>query len=215
MSAWGIEQGFVETNPAKSIRLPKPCTAHRCLTAAEAKRLFKVINKLEDERSINPKYGAAIRLLLLTGARKTEILGLRWTEIDWSRARIVLAPERTKTGGKIGMRYIPLSEPAIQVLKRMPRTHEFVFPAGRRMAGYAKGLQKVWCQVREAAGLPGMRVHDLRHSFASLALAQSANIVVISRALGHTTTRMTERYLHTSDADLRHLVHNIGVGLEL
>jgi integrase len=147
-----------------------------------------------------------LRLLLFTGARKTEILALRWSEIDWAARRIVLTPDRSKTGGKVGERRIPLSDAALEVLHSMPRTADYVFPGGRRSTNHTTGLHKVWCDIRIAAGFPRLRVHDLRHSFASLALANNENLYLISRVLGHTTTRMTERYLHANDSDLQALV---------
>ena len=206
MFAWAIDQEMVTNNPAKGVRLPRASVTERFLTRAEAGHLLSVLGAMRESGRVNPRFAAAIRLLIFTGARKTEILALRWAEIDWPGRRIVLAPDRSKTGGKVGVRRIPLSDAALEVLSAMPRNDGFVFPGGRRSSTYAKGLQKVWCEVRSEAGFPGLRVHDLRHSFASLALANNENLFLISKVLGHTSTRMTERYLHTNDADLQALV---------
>ncbi len=168
---------------------------------------------MELSRDIHPRFAAAIRLLLFTGARKSEIMGLKWTEIDFDHHRLVLSPERTKTGGRVGERHIPLSSAAVGVLEQIPRTSAWVFTAGRRMNGHARGLQKVWVTVREHAGLGALRVHDLRHTFASLSLANKESLVLISRVLGHTSTRMTERYLHTDDADMQGLVQRTADGM--
>ncbi len=206
MFAWAIEQDLMTVNPAKGVRLPRAAAQERFLSQAEATHLLEVLAGMEAAREVHGRFAAALRLLLFTGARKTEILALRWSEIDWAARRIVLAPDRSKTGAKVGERRIPLSDAALDVLHSIPRTADFVFPGGRRSTNHTTGLQKVWCDIRTAAGFPTLRVHDLRHSFASLALANNENLYLISRVLGHTTTRMTERYLHANDSDLQALV---------
>lgn len=206
MFAWAVEQELMTANPARAIRLPAPTAKERRLSEAEAGRLLAVLAEMESHKLIHPRFAATIRLLLFTGARKGEILGLQWSEVDLVGRRLVLPGHRTKSGGWVGQRRIPLSAQAIAVLEGVPRRNEWVFPAGRRMSGHAKGLQKPWERLCAHAGLTGLRVHDLRHSFASLALAKNENLVLISRVLGHTTTRMTERYIHTDDRDLQGLV---------
>jgi integrase len=206
MFAWAIDQDLMATNPAKGVRLPRAAARERFLSQAEATHLLGVLARMEAARKVHPRFASALKLLLFTGARKTEILALRWSEIDWAARRIVLPPNRSKTGAKIGERRIPLSDAALEVLRAVPRTADFVFPGGRRSTNHATGLQKVWSEIRTAAGFPSLRVHDLRHSFASLALANNENLYLISRVLGHTTTRMTERYLHANDTDLQALV---------
>jgi integrase len=213
MFSWAIDQELMTHNPAQRIRLPRPAPIARCLSEIEARRLLSVLSEMELSRDIHPRFSAAIRLLLFTGARKSEIMGLKWTEIDFDHRRLVLGPDRTKTGGRVGERRIPLSSAAMGVLEQIPQTSEWVFTAGRRMNGHARGLQKVWVTVRARAGIGALRVHDLRHSFASLALANKESLVLISRVLGHTSTRMTERYLHTDDTDLQGLVQRTADGL--
>ena len=206
MFAWAIDHELMSENPAKRIALPSPPSKERYLSEAEAKRLLSTLAIMEAAGDTHPRFSDAIRLLLFTGARKTEILALKWSEVDCAGRRLVLSPERTKTGGRIGERRIPLSSAAIGVLEGINRASEWVFPAGRKMEGHTKGLQKAWEAIRKRAGLGDMRVHDLRHSFASLALAKNESILLISRVLGHTSTRMTERYVHTADRDLQRVV---------
>ena len=206
MFAWAIEQELLASNPVQRIKLPKLAARERFLSEAEAKHLLATLDAMAASKVLHMRFANQIRLLLFTGARKSEILALQWSEIDWTRQQIVLPPNRTKTGGRVGDRRIPLSSAALGVLKAIEQENEWVFPAGRKMSGYAKGLQKVWCQIRQTAGLGQMRVHDLRHSFASLALSKNESIFLISKVLGHTTTRMTERYLHTNDQDLQNMV---------
>lgn len=116
MLGWGIQNDLAADNPARGISLPKRASVERFLSEAEATRLGRTIAELEETNEINPAHGDAMRLLLLTGARKTEITDLKWTEVDLDRRRINLPPERTKAGGKTGQRRIPLSEPAIDIL---------------------------------------------------------------------------------------------------
>jgi integrase len=171
-------------------------------------------------------FADALRLLLLTGARKTEILGLRWPEIDTARKLLILPPERTKAGGKTGERRIPLSSPALEIIGRR-RTdadralqeagaegdaaslRDFVFPAARGQ-GHAIGLRSAFAKVCAEAKLLGLRIHDLRHSFASFAIADGASLFLIGKLLGHASARTTERYAHLSSDPLQDAVDLIG-----
>jgi integrase len=105
--------------------------------------------------------------LVLTGARRGEIQGLQWREVDIDRRSIVLPDARSKTGA----RRIPLSDAAIEVLQGIKRKGDYVFPANRANAasGHTVGLPRAWRAIRDEAGLDDLRIHDLRHSFASFA----------------------------------------------
>jgi integrase len=163
---------------------------------------------------------------MLTGARKTEVLGLQWSEVDMVRGILVLPPDRTKAGGKTGIRRIQLSPPALEILKaRRSRTeslaveshvggdptaqHEFVFPAARG-EGHAVGLRRVFQKVCAEANLPSLRIHDLRHSFASFAVANGASLFLVGKLLGHASARTTERYAHLAGDPLQDAVTSIG-----
>ena len=200
MFSWAMEQGYLEKNPVKGFRLPKPAARERFLSAEEAQHLFSTLKRLEKEESFNSGFGDIIRLLLLTGARKMEIQALQWREIDLVRRRLILDPDRTKTGGTSGTRTIPLSKAACDILRKRLKTVDSVFPANKGLGAHTTGLQKAWSELRLAAGFPDLRIHVLRHSFASLALQNSENIYTISKVLGHTNTRTTERYMHLEDA---------------
>lgn len=149
-------------------------------------------------------FGDITRLLLLSGARKVEIQALQWSEVDLVRRRLRLSPERTKTGATSGSRTIPLSQAACDILRRRVRTDGSVFPASKGSSAHTTGLQKAWSELRRTANF-----HDLRHSFASLALQNSENIYTISKGLGHTSTRATERYMHMIDATTQALSERI------
>jgi integrase len=146
----------------------------------------------------NPYAVAAIRLLTLTGCRKNEILSLRWDWVDFERAALRL-PD-SKTGAKV----IPLGAPALQVLHALPRieSNPHVFPSAKG-EGHLIGLQKIWARIRAQAELQDVRLHDLRHSFASVGAAGGDSLYVIGKLLGHAQSRTTERYSHLADDPLR------------
>ena len=204
MFAWGIEHGHVETNPFSGIRLAAAPTRERFLTASEAGRLLSVLGDLEGAGEVSRTFGDAIRLLLLTGARKTEILGLRWSEVDLGRLTITLPPERTKAGGRTGERRIALSPPAASILADRRKIAEgaFVFPSAKG-EGHAIGLRRAFVKVRDTAGQPDLRIHDLRHSYASLLIASGESLFLVGKALGHASARTTERYAHLADDPLQ------------
>lgn len=132
---------------------------------------------------------------MLTGARRGEILGLRWCEVDLPRALIVLAPDRHKTGSNGRVRPIALPQPAVAILASMARKSTYVFPDSSGLAPITD-LKRSWPKVIAAAKLPGLRVHDLRHTFASFAVTAGAPLYLVGKALGHAKASTTERYAH-------------------
>jgi integrase len=214
MYAWGLEHGRIRgANPFASVKLATAAARERFLSREEAGRLLDALKALEASKAVSQTFGDAIRLLMLTGARKTEILGLRWSEIDMGRSLLTLPPERTKAGGKTGERRITLSPPALQILStRRPKNakpEDFVFPAYRGK-GHVIGVRRVFGKACEAAGLTGVRVHDLRHSFASFAIADGASLFLVGKLLGHASARTTERYAHLSGDPLQDAAASIG-----
>jgi integrase len=133
---------------------------------------------------------------MLTGCRKSEILCLRWEWVDFDRGCLRL-PD-SKTGAKV----VPLAAAAMELLSELPRTSTYVLPAAKG-AGHHTGVQKDWERVRVRAGLPGLRLHDLRHSFASFAVADGNTLFMVGKVLGHKQTRTTEVYAHLADDPLR------------
>lgn len=226
MFAWGVEHGLVTANPFKGIKLAMAPVRERFLSKAEAAALLDAIAELRAEKGLSDVFAGALRLLLLTGARKTEILGLRWSEVNIGRKQLTLPPERTKAGGSTGERRIILSPPALAILaesgaavdelrqeaKVARKTYvepEFVFPAARG-EGHAIGLRKAFSTVCERAKLTGLRIHDLRHSFASFAVADGASLFLIGKLLGHANARTTERYAHLSGDPLQDAAAMVG-----
>jgi integrase len=216
MFAWGIEHGLIKANPFAAVHLPAAPVRGRFLSREEAGRLIDALNDAQADGAVNPAFCDAIRLLLLTGARKTEILGLRWSEVEIERKLLLLPPERTKAGGKNGERRIVLSPPALEILaKRRPKDAEpddYVFPASRG-DGHIVGLRRAFAKACAKATLPGIRIHDLRHSFASFAVADGASLFLVGKLLGHASARTAERYAHLSGDPLQDAAAAIGRNL--
>lgn len=208
MFAWSIEEGYsLAPNPCAGVKLAARPSAERFMSEVQALDLMKALAALEAEKVISTRQAAIFRLLLLTGARRVEIAGLRWSEVDFDRQRLVLPPARTKAGGKSGERRITLNTAAVAILKDLEKTRnrdKFVFPATKGESGHTTAEGKVWREkVLPRAKLTGVRIHDLRHSFASFALADGASLALIGKALGHASSRATERYAQLADDPLR------------
>lgn len=187
---WGMRTPG--TNPCSRIEQFKERARERYLNAKELKSIGKAIDALVAEKSISASSGHAIELLALTGARLSEILNSRWEWIDF-KSGIISLPD-SKTGEKP----IYLSKAAVEVLKRqkpIAGKSRFVFPSPK-MDKPMVNLRKAWVQVCERAKLEGVRLHDLRHTVASIAVGQGASLPLIGRLLGHTQAQTTMRYAH-------------------
>lgn len=169
----------------------------RILSAAEYGRLFDELNA--SEASEHPSVIACVRLLALTGARLSEILTLKWDWVDFDHAALRLPDSKT------GAKTISLAPAAVEVLVRLPRLSPYVLPG----AGLQKpfiGIQRPWRRIRSRASLPALRLHDLRHGFASLAVASGESMKLIGAALGHRQSSTTDRYAHLSTDPVRAMV---------
>jgi integrase len=186
-------------NPCRGIKRFPEHIRERFMSAEEVVSLGKALadadadhtaDGREDWRALN-----ILRLLIYTGARLSEILTLQWGWIQWegSFARL---PE-SKTGTKT----LPLPQPALNILhmisEKRGRPSKFVFP-GKRSGTYFTGIQKPWQRIRLRAGLPDVRIHDLRHCFASTAVAHGESLYLVGAVLGHRATSTTQRYAHLS-----------------
>lgn len=189
-----LNQPGVLSNPAQGITLTDPQNAkERYLSKEEVQRLMVAINE-----SDNQQLRYIIPLLLLTGARKREILDARWEEVNLER-RYLRVP-LSKSGKP---RLIPLSSAAINILQSLPRWEgcPFVVPNPDTKKPYGN-LYVSWNTARKRAGLPDVRMHDLRHSYASNLVNAGTSIYVVSRALGHASLKNTARYSHLSQETL-------------
>lgn len=178
-------------NPCRFIKKYPTRSRERFLSEQEFERLGAVLHDLETARRISKSAAAALRLLMLTGCRRNEILTLRWEHVDLEHNELRL--HNTKTGA----RAVPLSPTARQVLTALPRQNDnpWVFP-GREPGTRIASLNTSWLLVRKEAGLEDVRLHDLRHSFASRALALGESLPMIGKLLGHRQVQTTARYAH-------------------
>ena len=187
--AWGMAPEG--TNPCRAVRKYPPRPRERFLTDTEFRRLGAVLDRTEADGGVSVHAVAAIRLLLLTGCRKSEILSLRWQDVDLAVGELRLADS------KMGPRAVPLSPPAVRVLAELPRVpgSSWIIP-GQKPGTHMMNLDGPWRIVRKRAGLEDVRIHDCRHSFASRALALGESLPVIAKLLGHSQIRTTARYAH-------------------
>ncbi|MYH38780.1 MAG: tyrosine-type recombinase/integrase [Rhodospirillaceae bacterium] len=187
--AWGMTPA--RPNPCRSVKRYVQHGCERFLTEEEYARLGRVLFEAEAEGPLMASAVAAVRLLLLTGCRRNEILTLRWDDVDRTAGELRL--RETKTGP----RRVPLTPAVERVLARIARVegNPWVI-AGSKAAGRLTRIDPLWNRLRARAGLEDVRLHDLRHSFASQALATGEGLPVIARLLGHQTVMTTVKYAH-------------------
>ena len=174
------------SNPCRHVKRYKEHKRERFLSPEETERLGQVLRDVEEEM---PSAVAAFRLLLLTGSRMSEIRDLRW---EYVKDDCIELPD-AKTGGRV----VPLGPEARAVLSSIPRDEDNPWViAGRLPGSHLTDLQRPWRRIRKQAGLEGVRIHDLRHSFASRALALGESLTMIGKLLGHTQVQTTARYAH-------------------
>jgi integrase len=199
---WGLLSDG--SNPARAAEKYRERGRERFLSANELASLGEALRRSANEED---HYAlAAIKLLILTGARHGEILGARWADLDSERNSLTIhEPKEGRT------KVLPLSPAARDVVKSLARLRDNPYLiAGRKPKAHFVGLEKVWQRVRTKAGLEGVRLHDLRHSFASLAAAGGASLVVIGSLLGHRSPTTTARYAHLVDEARRRVADAVG-----
>ena len=229
--SFAVKAGYVAEgcNPARGIEKYPEKGRERFLTSEELARLGDALREGEtigltyevdetkpkvkhapkaDKRrtKLDPFAAAAIRLLILTGARLREILDAKWQHADFERGILFLPDSKT------GRKPVYLSAPAMQVLASLPRLegnpHIVV---GMKDGAPRADLKKPWAAVTKAAGLESVRIHDLRHSFASVGAGAALGLPIIGKLLGHTQAATTHRYAHLDADPMRRAVETIGV----
>ncbi len=195
-------------HPVKGIKRFEEKKRRRYLSQQELARLGEALAKAEDgelDKPISTYAAAMIRLLILTGARHNEILSLRWDEVNFERGCLELSDSKT------GEKEVFLPPAALQILAGLPRVegnpHVIV---GARQGAHLVNIKDPWAIIRSAAGLDDVRLHDLRHSFASVGARGGMSLPVIGALLGHRETATTARYAHLSDDPLRSAADAIG-----
>jgi integrase len=205
---WAEDEGMVlrEGNPCRRVKKHAERRRERYLSAQELARLGSALARAERDASEPAAAILAIRLLLLTGCRKSEILNLRWEDVDLESACLRLPDSKT------GAKTVLLGAPALKFLAEAERQGSWVCPGGR--AGQPlRNLYKPWGRVSKAAGVAGVRPHDLRHSYVSVGTAGGESLALVGAIVGHSTMGMTERYAHLSNDPVRAAADRISAAI--
>ena len=197
MFSMAVKFGWRPDNPCKGIERNAENKRHRYLSAAELERLTEALDELKDQGAAD-----AIRLLLLTGARRGELLAARWSDIDLDAAVWTKPGSTTK---QKTMHRVPLSEAACTLLRGMKRStdSEYLFPPPERLTPHRLDLDDAWAIIRKSANIPDVRLHDVRHTYASVLASAGLSLPVIGALLGHASPTTTARYTHLFDDPLR------------
>ncbi|MEG8018754.1 tyrosine-type recombinase/integrase [Sphingomonas sp. LR55] len=190
---WGVPG--CERNPVRGVQSkPLNNARERYLTSAEATRLLAAA-----EKSRNPQLAAVVGLLLLTGMRVSELLSTRWEHVDVER-RTLHVPT-SKTGRS---RHVPLARAAVDIIEHLPKATGavFLFPSQKDPRKHLTTIKHGWQTARDTASLPGLRVHDLRHSAASFMVNSGVDLFAVGKVLGHANVASSSRYAHLSQDTL-------------
>lgn len=224
--SYAIAQGYIDMNPRVGVKLYPDNKGQRFLSQEELQHLGDALREAETEglpwvfnkdkktkhrpRSeenrrevISPYAVAAIRLILLTGCRVGEILNLRWTEVDFERGLLHLPDSKT------GAKPVVLAAPALEVLANLPRAGDYVI-AGANPGKPRSDLKRPWQRISSHAGLSDVRLHDLRHTYASVGAMSGMGLGIVGKLLGHQTPETTAQYSHFADDPLRRASEAIG-----
>lgn len=158
---------------------------------------------------MSEQHADLFRLIALTGARLAEIRDLAWTEIDRERRMIILQPDRHKAG-RTGKKVINLNAPAMEIIERRANDTEWVFPKAAPFEGPIETPRRFWRLLITRAECPGLRIHDLRHTFASLLIKEGHGLAFVQKALGHSRPEVTARYAHLRDDATREAFDRVG-----
>jgi integrase len=196
------------TNPCVGLKLYRENARERFLSEAEIGMAADAITQAEGSGKIGPFAAAGLRLALFTGARSGEITAMQWHHVDWDR-RLVRLPD-SKTNEP---RTIHLSDAAVEVLRKTPHASQFVIASNQKDKQFAK-LSRAWIVARKFAGLDDVRLHDLRHSYASLAAGRGVPLQVIGKLLGHKVMATTQRYAHLARDLVADVNDQLGVAMQ-
>lgn len=203
---FALAHGHVDTNPARGVKKNRRTVLTRFLSHEEIGRLHRVLEVHDRKEQSSRQQADIIRLLLLTGCRKSEILGLRWSEVD--RCTLILADSKT------GPRSVTLNARARRVIERQVQGQSaFVFPSPRDASRPRGPELALWDRVRREAGIEDVRLHDLRHTFASHAVMNGVPVPVVARLLGHTNVKTTLRYAHLADKEIEAAAERVGAAM--
>ncbi len=193
---WGLRPQ--NSNPCRHLKRNKENKRERYLVSNELAAVSNAMQKMVADGRLDETVEKAIKLLMFTGCRVSEVLNLQWEEVDFDNSRLNF--KDSKTGAKT----IPIGAPALQIIGSIEQTpgNAFVF-VGRKEGAALTFIRKAWQRICEEANLEGVRLHDLRHTFASFGVSANMSLPVIGKLLGHTQAVTTQRYAHMMDNPLR------------
>jgi integrase len=199
-----IRWGWRPDNPARGIERNQEAKRQRYLSPAEIAALSEALVEHEDRQAAD-----IVRLLMLTGSRKTEVLSMRWQDLELEAGAWTKPSSHTKQKTE---HRVPLSAPAKQLLNELRSKAkagaEFVFPG--RSHGHRIEFKRAWSEMCGVAGIASVRVHDLRHTYASVLASAGLSLPVIGALLGHTQPATTARYMHLLDDPMRQATERVG-----
>jgi len=212
MFALSTRWSMRDDNPATGVRKNSEAKRKRYLKDDELPRLLKALVEHDDRQAAD-----IIRLLLLTGARRGEVLGMRWADVDLGTGMWTKPASTTKQKQE---HEVPLSAPVRQLLAEIRQEQmdkrkvlgEFVFPSWSG-TGHVVDIDKSWASLCKRAGIEGLRIHDLRHSFASELVSGGASLPLIGALLGHSNPATTARYAHLFQDPQRAAVEKVGAAI--
>lgn len=196
-----------ETSPCRGFKKHKEVPRKEYLKQHQVEALWKALDAAEAAgESLSAV--SLFRLLLLTGRRLSEVLTIRWADIDFQRGVMNLPDSKT------GAATYPLNSPALALLARLPQVDEnpYVLP-GEKEKQHFNGVQRFWRRIRKRAGIENIHIHDLRHSFASVLADRGESLLMIGKTLGHRQAATTARYAHLKDDPVRAAIEGAGAGI--
>lgn len=202
---WGLRPDG--SNPCRHVIKFKEHRRETILTQTQSVKLAQILDELSQDASESPFAIAAIRLLMLTGCRLGEIQTLKW---EYLREGMMILPD-----SKTGRRHIPLPPMVKDVLAALPRLPDNPYVIAGEVEGqHLTDLQRPWRRIRKLAGLEHVRIHDLRHTYASHALASGLDLVMVGKLLGHSQYQTTMRYIHLQDGQIREAAARVTDGMQ-
>ena len=206
MFSLAIEWGWHYANPVTPVKKYQEHKRTRWLTEQEITRLRNVLDEYH-----RPAIATAIKLLLLTGSRKSEVLSATWSQFDLEKGVWTKPAHNTKQKRQ---EHVPLSSAALDLLVKWKKesTEEHLFP-GRIPNQPIQDIKGAWATIRKRASLNDVRIHDLRHTYASHLVSKGTSLSIVGRLLGHTQTSTTQRYAHLADEPLREATNIFGNSL--
>lgn len=199
---WGLRPDG--SNPCRHVKKYKETKRERFLTGEEITELGKILDAVEATGEESRAAAACLRLLLLTGCRLREIQTLKWEYVDFTGYCLRL-PD-SKTGAKV----VNVGQAAIDVFKGIEHTEDNPYViVGKKPGAHLTDMQRPWRRIRKRAGIPEVRIHDLRHTFASAGLALGEGLPMIGKLLGHTQVQTTARYAHLASDPIKQAAERV------